>query len=150
MDWGLLFSLLLVWAFVGAAGASLAIAVWSLRWPSVKGTIEVSLVETTVDSRARLSETHELAYSYTVRGANFLGSNVKPWGGGSGTVVDSDSEKPLWSAARDNARWYRPGVVVDIYYCPMRPQWSCLEPGGFVLPLAFGGLGLVFYLALVR
>jgi len=139
------------------AGVLLAIAIWSLSWPSVKGRIEVSFLEadpgTPIQVQAaglemsrRPEESHHLAYSYEVKGARYMGGDIKPllnlgWavrsGGRNGSI--------MWSAARDDARWYRPDAVVDVYYCPMAPSWACLEPGGFVTPaLLVAGAIIVF------
>ncbi len=130
----------------------LAVAFWSSSWPSVKGRIEVSFLDqdtgwktasgaqgTTVYKKE--SESHVFAYSYEVRGRKFLGSNIKPWGVSSWNLTSggdtdvADSGNTIWSGARDDARWYREGAVIDVYFCPYLPQWCCVEPGGFILPV---------------
>lgn len=166
MDWTLLAVWLVVLALAGTAVLLLALALWSLGWKSVKGIVEASVLDDPQDgpggSVVRTDpmpygarESLALAYSYEVGGKKFLGSSVKPWGDydwSLGYPNDVDGfwlERTVWSRARDLARWYRPGVVVDVYYCPFRPQWACLEPGGFVIPCCLGGTAAFFYFLLL-
>ncbi|MBL9216302.1 MAG: hypothetical protein JNG83_12565 [Opitutaceae bacterium] len=161
------YTLLALVRVLGLSGViSLGVALWSLRWPSVKGRIEASFLdqETGWDTTVRGSdlivykretESHALAYSYEIGGVKYLGANIKPWGNHewslrTGSNEEPDSGKILWSGARDTAKGYRPDAGVDVYYCPVRPQWSCLEPGGLVIPLFLTGVALVLYLTLVR
>lgn len=152
MSWEELLSLVFVWGLVALSAGCFALGLWSLSWPSVKGTINVSILDSDRDNSER--ETFELCYSYVVNGQKFIGSNIKPWGNSNATVGTGDDTdgfyqgRTLWSAAREAARWYRPGVTVDVYYCPLRPQWCCLEPGGFLFPLFLAAVGgcLLFFL----
>ncbi len=142
---------------------ALAIAWWSLSWPKTKGVVEVSFLDQNdavlavglppefASPEERSAESHAFAYRYEVAGTKYLNHRRKAWGdfewslnsGGDSTGV---SGKPLWSGARDLAKWYRPGAHVDVYYCPLNPSWSCVEPGGFV----FGGLLLVAALVVFK
>ncbi len=118
------------------AVAALVVAIWSLQWPRVKGTIDVSIFDREWEIEATGSETtiqnngkFYLAYSYSVGGASYQRSRIAP-------LVEMNwqfSSSPDLSSARDRSRWYREGAVVDVSYCPFFPQWSCLEPGGFLV-----------------
>jgi len=161
MGWEAYLPLIFCWAVALVALVSLGFSIWSLSWPRVKGFVEVSFLDaetgwtrTGGTFHQKNTETHQLAYSYEVAGVKYLGANIKPWGVSDWTLRsggdDSDSGQILWSGARDTAKWYRPGVIVDVYYCPARPQWSCLEPGGFIVPTLVGGVAIFVYFAFVR
>jgi hypothetical protein len=147
-------ALFITWGCAVSAGLGFALAVWSLRWPSVTGAVEVSLLEPDLRG-GQVSENHWLAYAYEVAGTKYLGSNVKPWGDFNwdiGYPDDADGfyqGRTFWSRARDLSKWYRPGAVVKVYYCPVRPAWACLEPGGFFIPLLLGGMAAFCYFTLL-
>lgn len=153
MDWALMLQCLPVAVLAIGASAGLAVAIWSFAWPSVKGIVEVSFADATMVS-GDIRESHQLAYQYEVGGVAYLGGNVKPWGNFNWQLDTPGHgrgfwrEEIIWSQARDNAKWYRPGVTVQVYYCPFRPQWCCLEPGGFLLPIMLGAVAAVFYLVI--
>jgi hypothetical protein len=127
--------------FGGLTVVTLTFAFWSMSWPTVKGTIDVSIYdrewsadasgsEVTIEKKGRFY----LAYSYSVGGRAFQGSRISP-------LVESDWQftgVPDLSSAHDKAQWYREGAVVDVHYCPMFPAWACLEPGGFLIAAALG------------
>ena len=165
MGWETYLALIITFLLALVAGVSLGVAFWSLTWPSVKGLIEVSFVNEEPAASADLidealsgkDETHQLAYSYTVDGTKFLGANLKPCGGGSnGWALRNyglnglGSGNVVWSGARDAASWYHEGAIIDVYYCPRRPQWSCLERGGFLLPIVLSGFAAFAYFGFVR
>ncbi len=145
-------------AYAVVIAVFLVTAIWSLSWPSVKGKVEISFHDAQSELAVedgkfyrRNKEDHVLCYSYTVDGIEYKGTNIKPFetswslrGGGSDHL---DSGTILWSGARDTAKWYRPGVIVDVHYCPLRPQWSCLEPGGILIAVFMGVMGAVIFLA---
>lgn len=106
-----------------------AVGIWSRRWPKTAGIIKISVQDREWEGeRDRASFTIKrteklyLAYAYEVLGQEYLSSSIKPNGDLGGGA--------------DQARWYREGKQVDVYYCPFRPQWCCLEPGGMIMPLA--------------
>ena len=131
----------LPYVVAGLSLATLLVAIWSLRWPRTKGTIDVSIFdrewvtessgsEVTVEKKGKFY----LAYSYSVGGALFQRSRIAP-------LVEIDwqfSGAPDLSNARGRAHWYREGATVDVSYCPLFPGWSCLEPGGFVITFLLG------------
>lgn len=127
---------------------TLAVAVWSLQWPRVKGTIDVSIFDREWEAESSGAETtmHKkgkfyLAYSYSVGGRSYQTSRIAP-------LVDIDwqfSSSPDLSSARDRSHWYREGAVVDVSYCPVFPQWSCLEPGGFFVTFLLSGIAIVLF-----
>ena len=146
MDWERLLSTVFVLVFLGIAGWGSVLAYLSRHWPSVKGKIEVSLLD---------GDNHELAYSYAVNGQSFIGSDIKPWGRSNWRITggrDDDNWKSgssLWSGARDLMRRYPPGAVVDVYYNPRNPKWCCLERGGIFFPLLLGVIAVTFGLSLI-
>ena len=125
---------------------TLAVAIWSLQWPRVKGTIDVSIFdrESEVESsgfQATIQKKGKfyLAYSYSVGGTKYQRSRIAP-------LVEIDwqfSNSPDLSSARDRSHWYREGAVVDVSYCPFYPGWSCLEPGGFIVAGLFGVIAVI-------
>ena len=83
-----------------------------------------------------------LAYTYSVGGVRYQRSRIAP-------LVEIDwqfSSSPDFSSARDRARWYREGAVVEVSYCPAFPQWSCLEPGGFVVAFLLSAIAAILFL----
>jgi hypothetical protein len=134
-----------------------AVGIWSLTWPSVKGKIDISYLD--LESGWGLhgnklyrknTEEHVFCYSYTVNETEYKGANIKPlidfnWRLHTGDADYPDSGKTLWSGARDTAKWYRPGAIVDVHYCPWRPQWSCLEPGGLFIASFIGAIWVVLF-----
>jgi hypothetical protein len=146
MDWERLLSVVFVLVLLGIASWGSILAYWSRHWPSVKGKIEVSLLD---------GDSHELAYSYMVDGRGFIGSDVKPWGSSNWRLTGGDDDaawKPgpsLWSGARDKVRRYPPGATVIVYYNPHNPKWSCLERGGFLFPLFLGAIAVIFGFSLI-
>lgn len=127
---------------------TLVVAIWSLRWPRVKGTIDVSIFDREWEVESSGSETtiqkkgkFYLAYSYSVGGMSYQRSRISP-------LVEIDwqfSSSPDLGSARDRSRWYREGAVVDVSYCPLFPQWSCLEPGGFVVAFLLIAIAAVLF-----
>jgi len=132
------------------AVGTLVVAIWSLQWPRVKGTIDVSIFdrewevettgsETTLQKRGKFY----LAYSYAVEGITFQGSRISP-------LVEFDwqfSSSPDLSSANDRSKWYRKGASVDVSYCPFFPKWSCLEPGGFAIGFLLGVVAAILFYA---
>ena len=127
---------------------TLVVAVWSLQWPRVKGTIDVSIFDREWEADSSGSDTtiqkkgkFYLAYSYSVGGTRYQRSRIAP-------LVDVDwqfSSSPDLSNARDRSQWYREGAVVDVSYCPFFPQWSCLEPGGFLVALLLSAIAAILF-----
>jgi len=166
MDWLSYLPLLFSLGLGLVAGLTLGVAIWSLRWPFVKGRIEASFVDKESDwddeSGANATSVYQkeseslcLAYSYEVNAVRYMSGNVKPWGNSDWSLTSGGGDWPgsgkiLWSGARDDAKWYRPDAVVDVYYCPQRPQWACLEPGGFLIPFLLGAAATATYLLFVR
>jgi hypothetical protein len=133
---------------IGATtAATLGVAIWSLKWPHAKGTIDVSIFEreetgfSGPDGAPRKRGKFYLAYSYSVAGVSFQGARIAP-------LVEIDwqfSSSPDLSSARDRAYWYREGATVDVSYCPIFPRWSCLEPGGFFVAFLLGAITAVLF-----
>lgn len=138
---------ILPYVFAGFSLVTLAIAFWSVSWPRVKGTIDISIYDREWEaSSSGNSTTFEkkgkfyLVYSYTVGALQFQGTRVSP-------LVDVEwqvSGSPDLGSARGRSRWYREGLVVEVYYCPFYPKWACLEPGGFIFA-ALIGIGTVIW-----
>lgn len=109
--------------------ALFAIGVWSRRWPKTTGTIKISIHDREWEGEKdgtsftlKRADKLYLAYAYELGGREYLASSIKPngdFGGGA-----------------DQSRWYGEGKKVTVYFCPFRPQWCCLEPGGMIMPLA--------------
>lgn len=142
---------LLPYLVAGLSLVTLFIAIWSLRWPRTKGTIDVSIFdrEWAVESSGSefTGKQHGkfyLAYSYTVGGVVFQRSRIAP-------LVEIEwqvSNSPDLSAARGRTYWYREGVIVDVSYCPFVPGWSCLEPGGFFVAFLLGVTAMILFVAI--
>lgn len=96
---------------------AVAVALWSLRWPSVKGRVDISIYDPHDDpGNGGLS----LSYSYAVAGRSFAGEKIRPLGF-------------EWFGSRGRyAQRYTEGTVVDVYYCPIFPDVSCLIPGAYI------------------
>jgi hypothetical protein len=134
---GQLGALVIAGALLIMAMGLAAIGLWSLRWPKVTGVIKVSIYdqEWQMESRGsttsiRKQDVHHFAYSFEVHGQEYLSSAIRPNGD-----PEWHATTPGLSSAADRSRWYREGKVVDVYYCPLWPKWSCLEPGGFFMPV---------------
>lgn len=130
------------------AVGTLAVAIWSLQWPRVKGTIEVSIFDTEWEVESTGSETTAqkkgrfyLAYSYSVAGIAYQSSRISP-------LLEFDwqvSSSPHLSSASDRSKWYREGAIIDVSYCPLNPRWSCLEPGGFAIAFLLGAAATILF-----
>ncbi|MBN1808753.1 MAG: DUF3592 domain-containing protein [Planctomycetes bacterium] len=142
---------LLIFVVVGAGlavygNSVVAKAKASAGWPSAKGRIERSSLDSrrtrSTDSRGHGRETTsyyaDIMYSYTVDGRKYSGGKVR-YGASSTSRAAADKlvEK------------YRAGEDVDVYYDPAKPEESVLEPGavwqsylmlGIGILLAIGGL----------
>lgn len=108
-------------------------AFWARRWPSVPGTIDISIYDTDLDGEGMKLF---LSYSYTVGNRDYAGAHVSP---------------PLVANVRPaklNARLYREKMKVKVYYCPWAPGTSCLESGslGKSLAVAAAVMGLAVFL----
>lgn len=124
-------------ALLSLAVVLAAIGMWSLRWPKVSGLIKVSIYEQEWQTESKDATTsfqkqdvHHFAYAFEVQGQEYLSSAIRPNGD-----LEWHTTTPGLSSAADRSRWYREGKVVDVYYCPLWPRWSCLEPGGFFMPM---------------
>lgn len=92
----------------------------SLRWPAVEGQVEQA-------------SNSGLRYRYDVRGKAYTGSRVSFRG----------------NTGEPTAR-YLPGGIVKVYYDPVRPDRSVLQPGaGFCSYLFIGLGGLLFVVGLI-
>jgi hypothetical protein len=142
---------------VALATLALGVALWSYRWPSVKGRIDISILdqETGWDSdhtggRTEIARTQKdkfyLSYSYSINGVAYAGSRIAPFADVN-WHLSSGGDSHAWSRARDKAKWYREGSAPDVYYCPIFPAWACLEPGGIFTALMLGAAaGGLFWL----
>lgn len=141
--------LLAAWFSLACAATALGVAIWSLNWPRVKGTVTRSIYEPGDEAGEEGDRLH-LEYSYIVAGVAYTGHRVSPLAGvtrlhpGMGDTPASEGTAN-WSSARVNSRWYREGVTVDVYYCPRRPSWACLEPGGFLVAGVFAIVAAIFF-----
>jgi hypothetical protein len=115
----LLIAQILCFGVFALAGVALGFAIWSRTWRSSPGYVDISIFERGVGDDG---DTLALSYSYTVAGQQYAGQFVRPLG--------------LGDRAERNGRKYRERMNVTVYYCPMRPQWSCLEPGQLTFPVA--------------
>ncbi len=134
--------------FAALSAGVLGVAIWSLYWPRVKGTIDVSIFDLEwgtdltedgpmVQRRGRFY----LAYSYNAMGRDFQGSRIAP-------LFEMDwqfSGSSELGNAKGKAQWYREGLKVDVYYCPLFPSWACLEPGGFILGISLGIIAAILF-----
>lgn len=103
---------------VGGGGLLLlAAALWSARWPSVKGIVNISIYDTDDDVVSSGKKLH-LSYAYVVGQRAYAGSRIAL----PGLAQAENDEQSSWRL--------REGVVVDVYYCPLWPKLSCLERGG--------------------
>ena len=68
-----------------------------------------------------------LSYVYNVGGIDYASNRIAPLADLDWHIGNVDS------SARNKSRWYREGANIDVYYCPIWPAWSCLEPGGFLM-----------------
>lgn len=131
----------------GLSLVTMGIAFWSVNWPRVRGTIDISIYDREWEANSSGGRTtyeekgkFYLLYSYTIGGMRFQGTRIS-------LVVDIEwqvSGSPDLGSARGNSRWYREGSLVDVYYCPFYPKWACLEPGGFIFA-ALLSLGTVIW-----
>lgn len=88
---------------------------------------EWEAVASKTDVRVEKQDKFYLSYSYNVAGIDYASGRIAP-------LVEFDWHiGKVDSGARNKSRWYREGAIVDVYYCPMWPAWSCLEPGGFMM-----------------
>jgi len=134
----------------GLSLIALAIAFWSTNWPRVKGKIDISIYDrewasgsseaiTTFEKKGKFY----LLYTYTVAGIAFQGTRLTP-------LVNIEwqfSGSADLGSAHGEAQWYREGLIVDVYYCPFRPEWACLEPGGFLGAALLGVVAIVAFFA---
>ena len=134
--------------FAGLALVTLIVAVWSPRWPVLKGTIDTAFFESEWDTESegnRLTLGKKgnfyILYSYVRNGAKFQDSRIKPlW-----EINWQLSGSPEISGAKDYSAWYREGGTVDVHYCPLFPRWVCLEPGGYAVGIILAVASIVLF-----
>ena len=120
--------------FVIAGVIQLRSPLGSLRWPAADGEITSSALQPVGDDRSRFA----VRFQYTVRGQTFSGSRRSF----QENVTAEGASHPNETAAALAAR-YPPGKPVKVYYDPLHPDRSVLEPGtglAAYAPLALGGL----------
>ena len=130
--------------------ATLVVAIWSLRWPRVKGLIDLSIYDREwgsdgFDGRQKNGKFY-ITYSYTVDGIGFEGTRISP-------LIHFEwqlSGSPDLSNSYDRSKRYREGAIVYVSYCPSLPGWSCLEPGGFFSALLLGAIAAVLFFVCER
>ena len=134
---------------------TLAVALWSRRWPQTQGTINISVFERESGwnfSRGvggmritrEVDEKLHLDYSYLVDGQEYHGKLVSPIGARS--QISLGGGTPVWSSARDRANAIVKACLVNMYFCPLFPKWACLEPGGFLDAATLFAFTLVLFL----
>lgn len=110
-------------------------ALKSKSWPSVDGVITVSNFSShTSDNSTTYGA--DIAYDYTIEGIKYTGNKA--------TFGDYSSSDP--SHARGIVNRYPVGQIVKVYYDPVSPQTSVLEPGATWSSFMVGGIGGLFVL----
>jgi len=112
-----------VWIVIGVI--LIAASIWqysygkaTLNWPTAKGKVTISYVETKVhhgQGRSKTSKTHTLGYEYEVDGNLYGGSRIR-----FGFIGES---------ATIRFQKYGPEKPVNVRYKPSKPSVCCLEPG---------------------
>jgi hypothetical protein len=134
----------LIVAIMGMIGAVWSI--WSLwfahaskSWPSTKGRIVASSVDSGRDSRGNLVERAEIAYRYFVGDLELVRSQIN-----GGLELSWTTSIPGISGARDTADSLPLDAEVNVYYWPSHPGIACLRPGKYI-----GGLFLLMLSAAI-
>jgi hypothetical protein len=134
----------IVVAGVPLFGAMLAYAMvsfWragrSCAWPAADGVIVESVVERGRDMHGIPHSTAKIRYAYTVAGQR-LENDTIAFGAVRGHLT--------WGYADGKVEKFPKGRAVPVYYDPVHPEVSCLEPGGvgwedcFMVLVSGGGI----------
>jgi len=120
-------------------GASAYEAYSSQFWPTTKGEIITSSVNTYKDAYGNRTYRSKIKYSYAVNQLENVGEYFTSERVGIDPLPPSDSR----AVAEASLVRYPKGEIVDVYYNPNRPQRSMLEPGFSLSKLIYPGAGLL-------
>ena len=107
----------------------------SLSWPKTSGTV----VESRLDGTRAENTSPRITYSYTVQEQQY-----------SSSVISFTEKTTVKSEAQKIIDRYPEGSTVEVYYNPLKPQKSTLQPGvpsasiGFLAIFAAAALTLLF------
>ena len=140
---GILFSIIGIWY--------LAQARQTLDWPSVEGKVLSSSVLARQSSRRQVGETSggvsfypRVRFEYSVAGVSYQGDQVSV----------GEVGRAFRTSAEAVSGKYRPGQGVTVFYDPLQPGRSVLEPGVqgttyFWLGIGVGLIGVGLLIAVV-
>ena len=126
--------------FMVLTGGTSAYEAYSSQfWPTTKGEINTSRVETRSDAYGNRTYRSKIKYAYSVNHLENPGEYF------AGERVGIDPFPPSDSRAIAEARLvrYPKGEIVDVYYNPNHPQKSMLEPSFSLSKLIVPGVGLL-------